>query len=143
MLRDIQCDGSLEAWRSWLLALNTATWSLEFRLRGELATLSQDFPRTAPDEEPPTLWILLATGPRINTFFRDPDEVDADLSPEEFVAEEQWAELVEFLARMGEVTGGDVRLSPEGDHKHPWLVYSPRLRGWTTIGDPTDHIVDE
>ncbi len=35
-----------------------------------------------------------------NSFFFDPDEVDADLAPEDFVAEEQCSELVKFLALM-------------------------------------------
>ena len=143
MLRDIQCDGSLEAWRSWLRALVAASWSLEYRVRGESVSPSLDFPRAAPDDEATVLRILLgAAGPQINTFFYDPDEVDADLAPEDFVAEEQWSELVKFLTLMGDVTGGEVRLSPEGDHRHPWLIYTPRQRVWTTIGDPADHIVD-
>jgi hypothetical protein len=143
MLRDIQCEGSLEAWRSWLQALVAAAWSLEFRMSGELVTPSLGFPRAAPDDEAPVLRVLLATGPHLNTFFFDPDEVDADLAPEDFVAEEQWSELVKFMTLLGDATGGSVRLSPEGDHRHPWLIYTPGQGAWTTIGDPTDHIVNE
>ena len=142
MLRDIQCDGSSDAWRSWLQSLAEQPWSCEYRVAAETVAPLVEFPHLiGQDSERPRLSITLPSGPTLNSFFFDDAEIDVDLSPEEFISEAQWNDLLAFIAHLGSTTGGEARLSPEGDHGHPWLIYRPRNNDWMTIGQPEEWLV--
>lgn len=139
-LRDIFCDAGLDGWVKWLAFLATRPWRTEWSMDGEPHPPVTAFPPFDPEASRPKVEAYLPSGPRLNTFFFEEDVIDVDLSPRDFEHETQWTETVAVLAALGDVTGGEVRLSQEATRGDPWMVYLPATREWLTYRSPADHV---
>jgi hypothetical protein len=126
-LRDIYVlDASLEDWRPVLGLLEQGPYEARLVRTGSQG-MAQPLPRDPGSlftGEQQYLLRFTVGGVQLACHFFTPDEVEFDFLPNG-VSEASVRELLRFMARVGDLTGKRVVMTPENVREHPIYAYDP------------------
>lgn len=125
-LRDIYVDNtSIKDWEKIIDTFKNSDFSINFFVDENESKLPTDISSLFTNRQNSLKLQLKKENILINSFFFIDDEIEFDIDPREFVAEEQHSVIFEFLSLLSGATNKTIKLCDENSADTPYLILLP------------------
>ena len=125
-LRDIYVDNtSIKDWENVIEAFKTSDFSVNYFVDENESKLPADISSLFTNRQNTLKLQLKKENIIINSFFFIDDQIEFDIDPRDFVAEDQHAIIFEFLSLLSAATNKTVTLCDENSADTPYLILLP------------------